>query len=122
MGPENPENKAMFDRVYDFFFGDQLRKYVVMISAIFLGQLFLIPLFGQLEPSRYVALGVTISFMFIWLLTLLYNRFGPKRRRATEATAQGDIDRPDKDLINQRIQELQQRRKELHEQIIKKVT
>lgn len=119
MGSENPENRAMFDRVYDFFFGDQLRKYVVLISAIFLGQLFVIPLFGQLEPSQYVALGVTISFMFIWPLTLLYNRFSSKRQRATEETAQGNIARPAKDLINHRIQELQQRRKELHEQIIK---
>jgi hypothetical protein len=116
---ENPENRAMFDRVYDFFFGDQLRKYVVLISAIFLSQLFVIPFFGQLEPSQYVVLGVIISFMFIWPLTLLYNRFGPIQRRSTKETAHGDIARPDKDLINQRIEELQQRRKELHEQILK---
>jgi hypothetical protein len=65
----------MFDKVYDFFFGDQLRKHVVLISAFFSGQLLVIPLLGRLEPSQYVALAVVTSFISMWPLTWLYDRF-----------------------------------------------
>ena len=70
----------MFDQVYDFFFGDQLRKYVVLISAFFLGQIFAIPLLGWLESSQYVLFAVTISFIAICPLILLYNWLHPIRR------------------------------------------
>jgi hypothetical protein len=65
---------AMFDRVYDFFFGDQLRKHVVLISAFLLGQLSVIPLAERLEPTQYVVLAVMISLVFIWPLRFLYDR------------------------------------------------
>jgi hypothetical protein len=63
--------------VYDFFFGDQLRKHMVLISAFLLGQLFMIPLLGWLEPSQYVTLAVTLSLVSIWPLRFLYDRFFP---------------------------------------------
>ncbi len=74
----------MFDSTYDFFFGDQLRKHVVVVSAFFLGQISVIPLLGWLELPHYVALSVTISFLSIWPLTLFYDRLHPPRRKATK--------------------------------------
>jgi hypothetical protein len=74
----------MFDRVYDFFFGDQRRKHIVLVSAFFLGQFFAIPLLGWLEPSQYVALAVAISFISVWPLTLFYDKLHTRRRATGE--------------------------------------
>jgi hypothetical protein len=64
----------MFDRVYDFFFGDQLRKHVVLISAFSIGQIFVIPLFGWLDPFQYVSLALALAVVSVWPLRLLYDR------------------------------------------------
>ncbi len=82
----------MVDRVYDFFFGDQVRKHVLLISAFFLGQLSAIPLLGWLEPSQHVALAVSISFISIWPLSVLYDRFFAVRRRRTQEPIRGEVD------------------------------
>jgi hypothetical protein len=69
-----PESRKMFDKVYNFFFGDQLRKHVVLVSAFFLGQLLSIPFLGFFEPAQYLALALSISFISTWPLTLLYDK------------------------------------------------
>jgi hypothetical protein len=81
----------MFDRVYDFFFGDQLRKYAVLISAFLFSQVLIIPLIGQLEPSQYVALAVTILFISIWPLAIFYDRFSPGREEHTDEPGPGQL-------------------------------
>jgi hypothetical protein len=90
----------MIDRVYDFFFGDQLRKHIVLISAFFLGQLFAIPLFGSLEPSQYVVFAVSVSLLSIWPLVLLYDRFHIVRREHREAPIEVKSGIKDQELRN----------------------
>ena len=65
----------MFEKVYNFFFGDQLRKYVVLVSAFFLGQFLSIPFWGWFEPSQYVILALSISFALIWPFIRLYDHY-----------------------------------------------
>jgi hypothetical protein len=74
----------MFDKVYDFFFGDQLRKHLVLISAFFLGQILAIPFFEWLEPSRYIALALSLSFISTWPLTLLYDKLYNVRQKSNQ--------------------------------------
>jgi hypothetical protein len=64
----------MFDKVYDFFYGDQIRKHVVLIGGFFSGQLLAIPLFERLEPSQYVPLAVMMSFISMWPLAWCYGK------------------------------------------------
>jgi hypothetical protein len=80
----NPESREMFDKVYDFFFGDQLRKRLVLISAFFLGQLLAIPFFGWVEPSQYIALALSISFISTWPITLLYDKVYDVRQKVNQ--------------------------------------
>jgi hypothetical protein len=81
----------MFDRIYDFFFGDQIRKHVVLLSAFFLGQFLTIPLLAWLEPSQYVGLAVTISFISIWPLASLYKKNHAVPPKVTEHARQVEI-------------------------------
>ena len=65
----------MFEKVYNFFFGDQLRKYVVLLSAFMFSQVLSIPFLGWFEPSQYIVLTLSTAFALIWPLTLLYDRY-----------------------------------------------
>jgi hypothetical protein len=96
----------MVNRMYDFFFGDQLRKHVVLISAFFLGQFFMIPFLGNFDPSQHMIVALVISFASLWPLTLLYDRVHGVRRKATEELAWETIQRQDYKLIGQGIQEI----------------
>jgi hypothetical protein len=97
----------MFESVHDFFFGDQLRKRVVLISAFFLGQICVMPLLGWRDPSHYVTLAVVLSLVFVWPLNFLYNRFSSVQRERTGELRQEEPQPSDQELIRQIIRQIE---------------
>jgi hypothetical protein len=85
----------MFDRVYDFFYGEQLRKHVVLISAFVFGQIFVIPLLGWLDSSQHVSLALAVAIISVWPLRLLYDKCFTSPQERTEE----QIERNTNDMI-----------------------
>jgi hypothetical protein len=96
----------MFDAIHDFFFGDQLRKHVVLIGAFFLGQLAAVPLLGWLEPSQYVMFAVALSCVVVLPLHLLYNWYLPPRTERAEDG--GELNLVQNELLRQIMRRVDQ--------------
>ena len=68
----------MFEKLYEFFFTDQRRKYVVLISTFLSGQLLAIFFLGMVEVHQYFFLALGLPIALILPITFLYDKIGIK--------------------------------------------
>lgn len=83
----------MIDKLHSFFFGDQLRKNIVLMSALFLGQITALPFIGQVQPSLYVVISICSSLLYAFLLADFYDRIKIRRQKLTESHSRRRVGR-----------------------------
>jgi hypothetical protein len=97
----------MLDKLHEFFFGDQLRKYLVLMGAFFGGQALALPALARVEPSQYMLLALSFSLVLTWPLTLLYDRYRDTRHGLRENAMRQTVSARDIELLQQIVQNVE---------------
>jgi len=60
------------NELYEFFYGNQTRKYIALISAFVIAHIICLPFFGKLQDEWYVILVLGSNVLLIFPIAVFY--------------------------------------------------